>query len=189
MAIGYINAPLRDLIERYGEDRLNGILASYHDCVRSDQEMFLKEKAIMMEKKNMCRTYLAIDGDSRILGYYSIGLRCMKVPQSVDSNGEPAKDDRFMNRMNVDPESRVAQSYLIGQLSRSKDAPKGFGKVLMRDAIDMIKDANLIVGCRLVRVDCDDRLVDYYSRFGFRLIRKNDDRDLNQMAYILRTEN
>ena len=33
----------------------------------------------------------------------------MKVPQSVSDRGEPIKDDRFMNRMNVDPESRVAQ--------------------------------------------------------------------------------
>ena len=177
--------PLRELMEQ-DNGALQSVLDSYHDCVGSDQEMFLKEKAVMMEKKNMCRTYLVIDDESRIMGYFSIGLRCMKVPQSVSDRGEPIKDDRFMNRMNVDPESRVAQSYLIGQLSRSKDAPKGFGKVLMSDAIDMIKDANLIVGCRLVRVDCEDGLIDYYTDLGFRKIKKNDDEDLNQMAYILR---
>jgi len=56
----------------------------------------------------------------------------------------------------------------------------------MSDAIDMIKDANLLVGCRLVRVDCEDGLIDYYTDLGFRKIKKNDDEDLNQMAYILR---
>ena len=88
--------------------------------------------------------------------------------------------------MNLDPESRVAQSYLIGQLNRSKDAPKGFGSKLMEDAIHHILEANLIVGCRLVRVDCEDGLIDYYSDLGFRKIKKNEDEDLNQMAYILR---
>lgn len=104
----------------------------------------------------------------------------MRVPES----DEDRKD--FNKKMNIDPESRVAQSYLIGQLSRSRDAPKGFGSTLMNDAIDLIKDANLIVGCRLIRVDCDDKLVEYYSKFGFKSIRKNEDGDLNQMAYILR---
>lgn len=161
---------------------LQSVLDSYHDCIGSDQETFLKEKAVMMEKKNMCRTYLAIDGSRSIMGYFSIGLRCMKVPRK---GGD--REDRFDLKMNIDPDSRVAQSYLIGQLSRSRDAPKGFGKTLMDEAIDLIKDANTIVGCRLVRVDCDDRLVDYYSKYGFRPIKKNDDGDLNQMAYILRT--
>lgn len=45
----------------------------------------------------------------------------MRVPES----DEDRKD--FNKKMNIDPESRVAQSYLIGQLSRSRDAPKGFG--------------------------------------------------------------
>ncbi|MBQ7701853.1 MAG: hypothetical protein IJT54_05560 [Candidatus Methanomethylophilaceae archaeon] len=184
---GQIIAPLRTVLRKYGEEKVIEILSTYHDCIGSDQESFLKDKAIMMEKKNMCRTYLAIDGDSRILGYYSIGLRCMKVPKKKDEDGEEMKDDRFTLRMNVDPETRVAQSYLIGQLSRSRDAPKGFGSKLMEDAIRHIMDANLIVGCRLVRVDCDDKLIGYYSKLGFNEIKKNDDGDLNQMAYILRS--
>ena len=89
--------------------------------------------------------------------------------------------------MNIDPESKIAQSYLIGQLSRSKLSPKGFGSMLMADAMGLIGTANRIVGCRLVRVDCDDKLVGYYSCFGFRKLKKNGVGDLNQMAYILRT--
>ena len=177
----HVTIPLRELI---GQDdgSLQSILEGYHDCIGSDQEMFLKEKAIMMEKKNMCRTYLAIDGSRAILGYFSIGLRCMKIPRKDDGN-----EDRFNTKMNIDPDSRVAQSYLIGQLSRSRDAPKGFGKTMMDEAVNLIMDANTIVGCRLVRVDCDDKLIGYYSRYGFRPVKKNDDGDLNQMAYVLRT--
>lgn len=180
VTLDHIIAPLRELLAEFGEEKVKMILGGYHDCIGSDQEQFLRTEAIMMEKRNMCRSYLAIGKESEIMGYFSIGLRCMKVPGSHENGSD------FSKKMNIDPESRVAQSYLIGQLSRSKDAPKGFGIVLLKDAIDMIKDANLIVGCRLVRVDCVDRLIDYYARFGFSNIRKNEAGDLNQMAYILR---
>jgi len=65
--------PLRELMEQ-DNGALQSVLDSYHDCVGSDQEMFLKEKAVMMEKKNMCRTYLAIDDESKIMGYFRSDL-------------------------------------------------------------------------------------------------------------------
>ena len=71
-------------------------------------------------------------------------------------------------------------------MSRSEDAPKGFGKTILEHAIDVIEEANLLVGCRLVRVDCVDKLICYYEDKGFRFIRKNADGDLNQMAYVLK---
>ena len=179
VTVDYNIIPLRAAM-RNDNGSMQNILESYHDCVGSDQEKLLRNDAVMMEMKNMCRTYLAMDSGQRILGYFSIGLRCMKVPDSEETN------NRFRSKMNIDPESKVAQSYLIGQLSRSKDAPKGFGSDLLEDAIRMIVKANLIVGCRVVRVDCADRLIDYYGKHGFRFIGKNESKDLNQMAYILR---
>ena len=182
----YSIIPLRKLIKN-DEGSVQHILDSYNDCVGSDQEQFLRDDAVMMEKKNMCRTYLAIDTEYELIGYFSIGLRCMKVPKRMTESGKE-KDDRFRLKMNVDPESRVAQSYLIGQLSRSKNSPKGIGSMLLRDALRLISRANQIVGCRVVRVDCTDDLLKYYTEHGFRMIRRNDADDLNQMAYIIRKE-
>ena len=169
------------MVEENRED-LQAFLDGYHDCVGSEQESFLKSKAIMMEKRNICRTYLAVDGQRHILGYFSIGLRCIKVPESDESS----KD--FNKKMNVDPETKVAQSYLIGQLSRSRSSSKGLGSMLMADAIGLIRTANHIVGCRLVRVDCDDALTGHYSSHGFRKLKENGVGELNQMAYILRND-
>jgi len=177
----YQIVPLDDYLLRNGEVKTLDYLRGYEGCIESDQESFLIDKAIMMEKKNICRTYLAVDDGRHILGYFSVGLRCIKLQESDGGS----KD--FSKMMNIDPETKVAQSYLIGQLSRSKTSPKGFGGMLMADAMGLIRTANHIVGCRLVRVDCDDRLVGYYSGYGFRKLKKNDLGDLNQMAYILRT--
>ena len=46
----YSIIPLRDLMEE-NDGSLETTLDSYHDCIGSDQEQFLKTKAIMMEKR------------------------------------------------------------------------------------------------------------------------------------------
>ena len=40
-------------------------------------------------------------------------------------------------------------------------------------------------GCRMVRLDCKDELIGYYERYGFKLIGKNQDKALNQMAVFI----
>ena len=40
-------------------------------------------------------------------------------------------------------------------------------------------------GCRMVRLDCKDELVRYYESYGFQRIKKNQDKDLNQMAVFI----
>jgi len=173
--------PLGQVIRSYDEDYVKNMLQSYHDCIGSDQERFLKENSIVMEKKDMCRTYLAIDKDdvTSILGYVSIGLRCLSVPD------ETSLSKSFSKRMNIDPDTKVAQSYLIGQLSRSKDAPPGLGRSILTDALNLFFSAKKIVGCRLVRVDCSDDLREYYRDMGFNWVMRNKGKDLNQMVYIL----
>ena len=36
-----------------------------------------------------------------------------------------------------------------------------------------------------LRLDCADELIGYYERHGFSLIRKNEDKDLNQMVTLI----
>ena len=88
--------------------------------------------------------------------------------------------------MNIDPKSGVAQSYLIGQVSRSDLSPSGLGMEAINCAIDRIADAAKIVGCRMIRVDCKDELIPYYEKKGFKFIGKNQAHNLNQLVYILK---
>ena len=44
----------------------------------------------MMEKKCMSRTYLAIH-DGSILGYFSIGMKCMRIPDDNPSPKPPVR--------------------------------------------------------------------------------------------------
>ena len=79
----------------------------------------------------------------------------------------------------------MAQAYLIGQLARSIDSPKGFGKKMMEYAIERLREAKKNVGCRIARLDCSGDMVQYYENKGFKQIRRNDEGNLIQMIIVI----
>ena len=176
--IDYQFISLAYILETYGEEPTQSMLRTFH-CERDhDREDYLHNKAIIMEKKSMSRTYLAVLG-TRILGYFSIGMKCMRIPDDTPISKNTRK------RMNIDEDTGVAQSYLLGQLGRDDSSPKGFGKELLSESLRRLIDANRIVGCRMVRLDCTDDLVPYYENNGFIRIDKNERENLNQMVILL----
>lgn len=171
---------LSSLIARYGETVTSEILRDFDPYADVSTSEFLKEKAIPMEKRDLSRTYLAFnDSDKSLLGYVSIGMKCIRIPK------ENLLSKNLLRQCNIDDSVGVAQAYLLGQLARSKQSPKGFGDALIDLAIGKIREAKGIVGCRVLRLDCADELLPYYEKHGFTLIRKNPEKDLNQMMIIV----
>jgi len=176
----YLSIPLRELMEKLDEEELNEILSSLKCRINPDLEDFLSSKAIPMEKRELTRTYLVVYPETgKLLGYYSLGMKCLRVPQDAPVSR------KVWDRMNVDRDTSVSQSYLLGQLCRDDSAPKGLGAQMMKDALKIFKRSNELVGCRLVRIDCDDELRGYYERNGFRFISKNEQKNLDQMVIFI----
>lgn len=171
---------LSEMIETYGQDIVSDILESFKSVHDSATESFLKEKAIDMEIRDLFRTYLAVSKkDTRVLGYITVSIKCMRIPDENILSGKTRKS------MNIDSKTNIVQSFLIGQLSRSAEAPKGLGSYLLDVAFEKLNQVRELVGCRIVRLDCHDELVPYYTSYGFKLITKNDDRSLNQMMTFI----
>lgn len=170
--------PLLLLLDLVGESKIKSLLMDFHCTRDQDREEYLHTKAIVMEKKSVSRTYLAIEND-KVVGYFTIGLKCMKVPEDVSLSNTIHK------RMNIDHKSGVAQSYLLGQIGRDDSSSKGLGKKLLDQSIQRVMNANRIVGCRMIRLDCTDDLTDYYEDNGFIKISKNNNSNLNQMVMLL----
>ena len=168
---------LRTMITELDKRDLASLLSTFK-CYRSkDSERFLKEIAVIHEKRGISRTYLIMDfDDKRILGYYTLAIKCL----SADSS---EIDPEIVRTMNI--KDGIAQAYLIGQLARADDTVPGLGRMMISDALDRFSVANGMLGCRTVRLDCRDELIDYYTLYGFRHIRKNFDNDLNQMAVFI----
>ena len=178
----YKTASLRMLMESMDQSELQSYLDTFSCSRDSDREDFLRNKAMIFEKKNMARTYLAIM-DERIAGYYTLSIRCLRVPDDLNVSTSLSK------KMNIDPDNNVAQSYLLGQLGRADYSYKGMGADLLEDALEIVKQANGLVGCRVVRVDCMDELIPYYEQHGFKYLCVTDPAEdkppINQMVQIL----
>lgn len=169
-------------MESMDQSELQSYLDTFSCSRDSDREDFLRNKAMIFEKKNMARTYLAIM-DERIAGYYTLSIRCLRVPDDLNVSTSLSK------KMNIDPDNNVAQSYLLGQLGRADYSYKGMGADLLEDALEIVKQANGLVGCRVVRVDCMDELIPYYEQHGFKYLCVTDPAEdkppINQMVQIL----
>lgn len=171
---------LAQAMEIFGEEKTQNLLSKYKAVKDSDTEKFLRVSAMPQEKHDSSRTYLAYAKDDlRIVGFVSLCIKSVYIPEKSSLSGSTIR------KIDLDTETRMAQSYLLGQLSRSDDAPSGFGKDLMDFAFARLRDAKEIVGCRMVRLDCHDELVPYYTKHGFRPITENKPGTLNQMMALI----
>jgi len=171
--------PLNELLSAYPEELVSCKLSGFSCEKDKDVESFLKEKAIVQEKKHISRTYLVYSVDQfEIMAYFTLAISNMDASGLQCSKG-------MEHKMNINRGS--AQCYLLGELGKCDKAPKGLGKFAMDQAMDRILAANLNVGCRLLRVECKDALATYYEDNGFTFARRNKDNDLMQMVRIIGT--
>ena len=178
---GFRMATLSEFVEAVGERRAEAVLRRYRAAHESATEAFLRERAVEMEKRDLSRTYLFLTRDMEsVLGYVTLGIKCLRMPDG------DILSDKVRRAMNIDARTDIAQSYLLGQLSRSVDAPKGTGAALLDLAFEHLDAARREVGCRIVRLDCRDELILYYAEHGFKPVSKNVDGDLNQMVAFIR---
>lgn len=174
-SVGYSIISLGYLISLYGREEVIDMISGFEPLHDSTPGEFLRNQAIDMELRDISRTHLAISTNFRILGYYTLSIKCMKIPD------ENHLSNSALRKMNIESASGVAQSYLLGQLCRSADSWPGFGKTLIASIFENISTCKSIVGCRMVRLDCENNMVNYYKGQGFRVITKNNENDLNQM--------
>jgi len=176
--------PLRlsKLISEVGEDKVSLLLSTFTCTADADAEYFLKNKAIMHDQESISRTYLMLDSESEkavVKGYFTLAVKCF----AIGEKRTVPKD--IWKLMNVN--NGVAQSYLLGQLAKADGTEKGFGKIMIDRALDAFGDGKAKFGCRTVRLDCKDepKLMDYYESCGFKFIRRDEKKNLNQMVMII----
>ena len=121
----YQTVSLIDLLSEMDESDIAVRLDSFKCSRDSDREEFLHNNAIAFEKRDMARTYLAIMDDA-IAGYFTLSIRCLRVPDDQDISKSLGK------KMNIYPDNNVARSYLLGQLGRADFPYKGIGTDLLR---------------------------------------------------------
>lgn len=113
--------PLSGLIGFYGDDVVSDILSRFHSPLDDDVETFLREKAIIQEKKQISKTYLIFDMSTKdLVAYFSIAI------SSLDATGIKCSSN-LKRKLNISKD-KIIQSYLIGQVGRDSKSKFGIGK-------------------------------------------------------------
>lgn len=108
------------------------------------------------------------------LGYFSLALKVLSVPESY-SNNQRKNIDGLSAKIHGDKISDFP-CYLIGQLSRNSAVDKSIisGDQIIKFAFSIIKikSAMLNIGGRAIMIECrnEKKLIEFYSKNGFKLL-------------------
>lgn len=152
-------------------------------CCNRDNDItdFIKNKAIEYEKRDKCRTYIYFDdeylnetGKLKIVGYFSIAMKTMKVPVL-----ETMSNNLRKKLGNLSDREQNLMVYLIGQLGRDTSYSKGCldGNQILQACYGLIGSARDIVGGRLILVECKpvEKVCKIYEDEGFVDITEDGD--------------
>lgn len=183
---GYSILSLSDILEEQGEDFCREILSTFSCPKNGDVEKFLtKRSAIDFAKQGIAQTFLVYafyQGNQVLCGYFTFALKYIIVFRHSISKRTARRLARFA--MSPDDPSRFAiTAPLIAQLG--KNYTNGYNKLITGDellsiALEKVKEAQMILGGKVVYVECEDveYLKTFYEQNGFVIFgRRTLDKD------------
>jgi N-acetylglutamate synthase-like GNAT family acetyltransferase len=124
------------------------------DCGVEALNNYLKLMANQHATKDNSRTYVIVDEESNIIGFYTLAMA------NIDLGLLP-KEKQLKHCIST-------QAGLIARLAVDKRySKKGYGKWLLVDALLKLIQASDIVAFPMIVVDAKDGVVDFYTQFGF----------------------
>lgn len=161
---------LRSKIEEVKSDKVSfnklKEALSLFSCPKNlDEEDFIHNKAIDFEQLNKARTYLLIK-DNKIIAYFSLAFKSI----DLELISKTTKKNITAGEKDV----KTYSAYLIGHIAKDSNYKQQIGCYILDMAMDLIYDAQRIVGGRLVYLDCKDekKLIDLYTQYGFKYFNK-----------------
>lgn len=177
--MGYNVISLKDMCSAIGEKELKNLLKDFECPLNKDVEYFLKQKAIEFLKQDIAKTFLVTmpyRNEYVIVGYFAIAIKNTEVNKNM-FKGKSKK--RFLRFATYRPEyERYCISLpLIGQLGKNfhNEYDKLIsGDMLLKLACDKIREAQEVIGGRIIYLECEDKveLREFYERNRFCLFWK-----------------
>lgn len=139
-------------------------LGKQHDrgsfsCGQPELDNWFRLRASQDEKRNVARVFVAVTPDLGVIGFYSLSSLALSL-ESL-----PEEMARKLPRYNAIPAA------LIGRLARDERVRgQGVGELLLANAIQRILGIGQSIAVFTIVVDAkDERAVEFYKAFGFRV--------------------
>jgi len=173
---------------------VSNILSTFSCPHNEDIELFLKERAIDFSNQGIARTHLIMresPSGLELLGYYALTNKVLTISPEGLSKSTKKRIERFGVLDAVTNIYHVATP-LIAQLGKNYTDELNSaisGDELLQIACDKVIDIQEELGGKLVYLECENhpKLIEFYSRNGFRIIERgiSSDQELIQMIRFL----
>lgn len=174
--MGFAILSLRKVIDSFPNDSLykpSDLLACFNCRLNADEEDFLREKAITYENQNKARTFLVAD-EKGIRAYFTLAFKSIDLKNVSNS----FKKTLTAGESNADS----YPVFLIGHIAKDDSVIEHIGDDILQSALDLLLEAQKIVGGRLVYLDCrnEEKLKRFYERNGFKFFNTSSKSGLLQ---------
>jgi len=143
------------------------VLQAHHqkksfNCGQDDLNKFIKQYASQHQKSGTSKTYVAIDDDAQVRGFYCL---------SSTSIGFDGVDAALTKRLPRYPLPCV----VVGRFTVDQAAQgQGVGKVLLAHALKQVSKVAQIIGVNFVVIHATyQKAMEFYQRFGFISLTSN----------------
>lgn len=126
------------------------------DCGNEALNRFLQRYALLNQRNQSARTYVALRSETRVIGYYSLAAA------SAEYETVPARIAKGLAQHPI-PLTLLAR-LAVDQAEQGS----GIGAGLLKDALKRFLQAQSIIAARALVVHAkDDRAIEFYQHFGF----------------------
>ena len=155
------------------EEKIDQILNAFSCVNNKDVDRFLKEKAVLFDKQGLSKTYLvytSYKNEMVLVGYFTLANKSFVVKKNNGISKTLMKRISKFGQYDDELKQYMISSPLIAQLGKNEEY-KGLisGDVLLSYACDTVKQAQALLGGKIVYLECEDkiRLLEFYRNNGF----------------------
>ena len=174
--MSYLTVPLSQMMRRWSPEVVGKYLSQF-ECDRDrDLALFLHDRAIEFEKRDLARTFLLVR-EKQIIGYFSLANTVLEIRE------EWPVSNTLKKKMNA--VGGPSAAFLIGQMCKANGVVDKIGPVMIEMALMMFDGVREICGGRVVCVDCKGDLLEFYKKNGFKIINGPSEEGLYRLALLL----
>nr|WP_248628894.1 GNAT family acetyltransferase [Enterococcus cecorum] len=191
--MNYIELNLLEMLDTYGEDKLKSILSSFSCPQNKDVESFIQSKAIGFARQWLAMTYLVFSDEAspNFVGYFTLTNKFVSIDGKAMSKTFKKRIEKF-SQYDKEANHFLVSMPLIAQLGKNycpELSSSISGKELLSIAFDKVREAQFIIGGKVVYIECADnpKLYEFYSSSQFVKFgeRKRDSEEVSEAPILI----
>lgn len=157
-----------DLLENLGENDTKSILSEFSCPLNQEIEHFLQNNAVEFAKSKKSITYLVLDEQERLVGYFTLTHKSSLVPADfLTSASQRSKLERYA-KLDEATNCYDVSAFLLAQFGKNYSVENGkavSGDSLMDDVFCILKEVQHLIGGGVVFLECEDNqsLLNFYQ--------------------------